>query len=67
MPYGGVYRGREPIVENVFGPILAGRGRLHGRADEILPLDETRVIARAGTAARAPPARSTPSSCTPGP
>ena len=23
MPYGGVYRGRDPIVENVFGPILA--------------------------------------------
>jgi hypothetical protein len=46
MPYGGVYRGREAIVENVFGPVLADVDGFTAAPDEILPLDETRVIAR---------------------
>ena len=57
MPYGGVYRGREPIVENVFGPILADVDGFTAAPDEILPLDETRVIARGrhgGTGAAGP-------------
>jgi hypothetical protein len=46
MPYGGVYRGREAIVENVFGPILADVEGFTANPDEILPLDSSRVIAR---------------------
>jgi ketosteroid isomerase-like protein len=46
MPYGGLYRGREAIVENVFGPILGDVEGFTANPDEILPLDGSRVIAR---------------------
>jgi uncharacterized protein len=46
MPYGGTYRGREAILENVFGPILADVEGFTAEPDEILELDDTRVIAR---------------------
>jgi ketosteroid isomerase-like protein len=46
MPYGGVYHGREAIVANVFGPILADVEGFTANPDEILALDEARVIAR---------------------
>lgn len=46
MPYGGVYRGREAIVEGVFVPILADVEGFTADPDEILPLDESRVMAR---------------------
>ena len=45
MPYGGVYHGRDAIVSNVFGPILADVEGFTAAPDEILPLDETRVVA----------------------
>jgi uncharacterized protein len=45
MPYGGVYQGREPIVSNVFRPILADVEGFTAAPDEILPLDESRVVA----------------------
>lgn len=45
MPYGGVYHGREAIVSNVFGPILTDVEGFTAVPDEILPLDETRVVA----------------------
>jgi ketosteroid isomerase-like protein len=57
MPYGGVYHGREPIVENVFGPILAAVEGFTANPDEILALDDARVIARGrhgGTGAAGP-------------
>jgi ketosteroid isomerase-like protein len=46
MPYGGVYRGRDAIVENVFGPILADVEGFTANPDEILELDDARVLAR---------------------
>ncbi len=46
MPYGGTYRGREAILENVVQPILADVDGFSAVPDEILPLDDTRVIAR---------------------
>lgn len=46
MPYGGVYRGREAIVENVFEPILADVEGFTAVPDEILPLDDARVLTR---------------------
>jgi uncharacterized protein len=46
MPYGGVYHGREEIVTNVFGPILADVEGFTANPDEILALDDDRVIAR---------------------
>jgi ketosteroid isomerase-like protein len=45
MPYGGVYHGRDAIVSNVFGPILADVEGFAAAPDEILPLDDTRVVA----------------------
>ena len=57
MPYGGVYHGREAIVANVFGPILADVEGFTANPDEILALDDTRVIARGrhgGTGAAGP-------------
>jgi ketosteroid isomerase-like protein len=45
MPYGGVYRGREAIVSNVFGPILDDVEGFTAAPDEILGLDDTRVVA----------------------
>ena len=45
MPYGGTYRGREAIVNNVFVPILADVEEFTAAPDEILPLDGTRVVA----------------------
>ena len=45
MPYGGVYRGREAIVSNVFGPILADVEGFTAAPAEILRLDDTRVVA----------------------
>ena len=57
MPYGGVYRGREAIVGNVFGPILADVEGFTAEPDEILPLDGSRVMARGrhgGKGARGP-------------
>lgn len=45
MPYGGVYHGREAIVSNVFGPILADVESFTAVPDEILSLDENRVLA----------------------
>jgi ketosteroid isomerase-like protein len=46
MPYGGVYRGRDAIVEKVFGPILADVEGFTANPDEILELDDARVLAR---------------------
>ena len=46
MPYGGVYRGRQAIVENVFGPILTDVEGFTAEPDEILSLDDSRVLAR---------------------
>ena len=46
MPYGGVYRGREAIVANVFAPILSDVAGFTAVPDEILPLDGGRVLAR---------------------
>src|SRR3954451_14113359 len=46
MPYGGVYRGRDAIVENVFAPILADVEGFTAKPDEILELDDARVLAR---------------------
>ena len=46
MPYGGVYQGRDEIVTNVFGPILADVEGFSADPDEILALDDARVIAR---------------------
>ena len=57
MPYGGVYRGRDAIVENVFGPILADVEEFTADPDEILRLDDARVMARGrhgGNGARGP-------------
>src|SRR5688572_7457876 len=57
MPYGGVYRGREAIVESVFAPILPDVQGFTAVPDEILPLDGARVIARGkhgGTGAGGP-------------
>jgi ketosteroid isomerase-like protein len=57
MPYGGVYHGREAIVSSVFGPILTDVTGFTAAPDEILALDETRVVARgryAGTGAKGP-------------
>jgi uncharacterized protein len=57
MPYGGVYHGRDAIVANVFRPILADVEGFTADPDEILPLDDTRVIARGrhgGTGAAGP-------------
>jgi ketosteroid isomerase-like protein len=45
MPYGGVYHGREAIVSNVFGPILADVEGFTAEPDEILPLETSRVVA----------------------
>jgi uncharacterized protein len=45
MPYGGVYHGREAIVSNVFGPILADVEGFTAEPDEILPLEKSRVVA----------------------
>jgi ketosteroid isomerase-like protein len=45
MPYGGVYHGREAIVSKVFGPILADVEGFTAAPDEILALDDTRVVA----------------------
>ena len=36
MPYGGVYRGREAIVSNVFGPILADVDGFTAAPDELI-------------------------------
>ena len=46
MPYGGVYHGHEAIVANVFGPILADVEGFTANPDEILALEDARVIAR---------------------
>lgn len=46
MPYGGVYRGGEAIAKNVFEPILADVEGFTADPDEILPLDDARVMAR---------------------
>jgi ketosteroid isomerase-like protein len=57
MPYGGVYRGRDAIVESVFGPILADVEEFTADPDEILRLDDARVMARGrhgGRGARGP-------------
>jgi ketosteroid isomerase-like protein len=57
MPYGGVYRGRDAIVESVFAPILADVQGFTAVPDEILPLDDARVIPRGkhgGTGAGGP-------------
>ena len=45
MPYCGVYHGRDTIVSSVFGPILADVEGFTAAPDEILPLDNTRVVA----------------------
>src|SRR3954462_15302737 len=46
MPYGGVYYGREAIVENGFGPILTDVDGFTATPDEVLALDAARVFAR---------------------
>ena len=45
MPYGGVYHGREAIVSNVIGPILADVEGFTAAPEEILALEESRVVA----------------------
>jgi ketosteroid isomerase-like protein len=45
MPYGGVYHGRDAILSNVFGPILADVEGFTATPDEVLALDDTRVVA----------------------
>ena len=57
MPYGGVYHGRDAIVENVFGPILTDVQDFTAAPDEILAIDDARVMARGrhgGTGAAGP-------------
>ena len=57
MPYGGVHRGPQAIAEKVFGPILADVQGFTAAPDEILPLDDARVLARGrhgGTGAAGP-------------
>jgi ketosteroid isomerase-like protein len=57
MPYGGVYYGREAIVANVFGPILADVEGFTAAPDEVVALDHARVMARGrhgGTGAAGP-------------
>jgi uncharacterized protein len=57
MPYGGVYRGREAIIKNVFDPILADVEGFTAGPDQILPLDDSRVMAQGrhgGRGARGP-------------
>jgi ketosteroid isomerase-like protein len=57
MPYGGVYYGREAIVANVFGPILADVEGFTAAPDEVVALDDARVMARGrhgGTGAAGP-------------
>ena len=46
MPYGGVYHGRDEIVTNVFGPILADVEGFTAKPDEFFALDDSRVMAR---------------------
>ena len=46
MPNGGVYRGRDAVLQSVIGPILADVVGFTADPDEILELDESRVIAR---------------------
>ena len=45
MPYGGVYHGRDAILSNVFGPILADVEGFTATPDEVLALDDNRVVA----------------------
>ena len=55
MPYGGVYHGRDEIVTKVFGPILTDVDGFTADPEEILSLDENRVLAQgqhAGQGAR---------------
>ncbi|GAA4882502.1 nuclear transport factor 2 family protein [Actinomycetospora straminea] len=52
MPYGGVYHGRDEIVSNVFGPILADVEDFTAEPDEIVALDEHRVFAQGHHAGR---------------
>lgn len=52
MPYGGVYHGRDEIVTKVFGPILTDVDGFTADPDEILPLDENRVLAQGRHAGR---------------
>jgi ketosteroid isomerase-like protein len=57
MPYGGIYHGREEIAAKVFGPILSDVEGFTAAPDEILRLDDTRVITRGrhgGTGAAGP-------------
>ena len=57
MPYGGVHRGPQAIADKVFGPILADVQGFTAAPDEILPLDDDRVLARGrygGTGAAGP-------------
>jgi ketosteroid isomerase-like protein len=44
MPCGGVYHGRDAIVSNVFGLIFADVEGFTAAPEEILPLDDTRVV-----------------------
>jgi len=46
MPTSGTLQGRDAIVVNVFGPILADVEGFTAAPDEILPLDGSRVMAR---------------------
>lgn len=52
MPYGGVHHGREEIVTNVFGPILADVDGFTAEPDEVVSLDEQRVFAQGRHAGR---------------
>jgi ketosteroid isomerase-like protein len=67
MPYGGVYHGRDAILSNVFGPILADVEGFTATPDEVLALDDTRVVALGRMAARARTAQCAPASYTSGP
>ena len=44
-PYGGIYRGIAEIAENVFGPIGRDVLEFTAKPDELLPLDDGRVLA----------------------
>ncbi|MDP9412649.1 MAG: nuclear transport factor 2 family protein [Pseudomonadota bacterium] len=44
MPYGGRYQGADEIFQNVFGRIVADVENFSVRPDEILPVEDDRVL-----------------------
>jgi uncharacterized protein len=45
MPYGGTYRGGKAVLENVFSPLGGDVRNFVVRPDELLPVDDDRVLA----------------------